>query len=108
MNQPRFPVRSGLPQLSNYLSPLIACGFLLLAACQSAERQQTASVNSLTAPLPTATPPPVDARRTEPERVGAGSTPPDFALEDQQGRGYKLSDFRGRKAVVLVFYRGYF
>lgn len=80
----------------------------LLAACQSAVQEQKASVNSLTAPLPTPTPPAADPRRTQPERIGAGSTPPDFTLEDKDGRPYMLSAYRGKKSVVLVFYRGYF
>ena len=32
---------------------------------------------------------------------------PDFALENVEGQAINLSDFRGKKAVVLVFYRGY-
>ena len=32
---------------------------------------------------------------------------PDFALDDFQGRRVRLSDFRGRKNVVLVFNRGF-
>jgi cytochrome oxidase Cu insertion factor (SCO1/SenC/PrrC family) len=87
---------------------LVAVSALLAAACADGGEPKKASVNSLTAPLPTATPPAVDPRRTEPERVGAGSTPPDFTLEDKDGRAYTLSDFRGKKSVVLVFYRGHF
>jgi cytochrome oxidase Cu insertion factor (SCO1/SenC/PrrC family) len=40
-------------------------------------------------------------------RVKAGDTAPDFTLEDQDGRTVTLSDYRGKKTVVLVFYRGY-
>ena len=32
---------------------------------------------------------------------------PDFALEDTQGRPVRLSDFRGKKNVVLVLNRGF-
>jgi cytochrome oxidase Cu insertion factor (SCO1/SenC/PrrC family) len=88
---------------------LVGVSALLAAACTGGGGEpKKASVDSLTAPLPTATPPAVDARRTEPERVGAGSTPPDFTLEDKDGRAYTLSSYRGRKSVVLVFYRGHF
>jgi AhpC/TSA family len=37
-----------------------------------------------------------------PPRVGQAA--PDFALQDQNGRMVRLSDFRGRKTVVLAFY----
>jgi peroxiredoxin len=32
---------------------------------------------------------------------------PDFSLTDTQGNLVRLSDFRGKKAVVLVFNRGF-
>ena len=40
-------------------------------------------------------------------RVKDGVTAPDFTLEDQTGSRVTLSGFRGKKKVVLVFYRGY-
>ena len=33
-----------------------------------------------------------------------GSAAPDFELKDQTGKPVRLSDYRGKKAVVLVFY----
>lgn len=33
-----------------------------------------------------------------------GDKVPDFALPDQEGRVVKLSDFHGKKNVVLAFY----
>lgn len=33
-----------------------------------------------------------------------GDRAPDFALPDQTGSTVKLSDFRGKKSVVLAFY----
>jgi len=36
--------------------------------------------------------------------VEVGGVAPDFELKDQHGTPVKLSDFRGRKDVVLVFY----
>jgi len=36
--------------------------------------------------------------------VGVGEEAPDFALRDQNNQVVRLSDFRGRKNVLLVFY----
>lgn len=36
--------------------------------------------------------------------VKVGDTAPDFTLTDQTGKQVKLSDFRGKKDVVLAFY----
>lgn len=43
---------------------------------------------------------------TDLERVKVGDTAPDFTLENLDGRRISLSDFRNKKNVVLVFYRG--
>jgi cytochrome oxidase Cu insertion factor (SCO1/SenC/PrrC family) len=44
---------------------------------------------------------------TDLDRVKVGQPAPDFTLENMDGRRVSLSDFRGKKSVVLVFYRGY-
>jgi peroxiredoxin len=36
-----------------------------------------------------------------------GKSAPDFALPDIGGRTVRLSDYRGKKNVVLVFNRGF-
>jgi peroxiredoxin len=36
-----------------------------------------------------------------------GAPAPDFTLESKDGVAVTLSSFRGRKDVVLVFYRGH-
>ena len=41
------------------------------------------------------------------ERVKVGDVAPDFALENMDGKRISLSEFRGKKNVVLVFYRGH-
>ena len=82
----------------------------LLWACE----QQTGKVSDLTKPLsdsptPKPTPPPsIDAKRTDLNRVVVGTIAPDFALEDMNKKIVRLSDFRGKQSVVLVFYRGVF
>jgi hypothetical protein len=42
-----------------------------------------------------------------PPALRVGERPPDFTLPDAAGRPVSLADYRGRKPVVLVFYRGY-
>ena len=44
---------------------------------------------------------------TAPSNLHVGSPPPDFTLPDAGGRSVSLADYRGKKPVVLVFYRGY-
>lgn len=41
------------------------------------------------------------------DRVVVGVEAPDFTLRSLSGEIVTLSDFRGRKNVVLVFYRGH-
>ena len=54
---------------------------------------------SASSPLPTRT------QRSAP--VAVGDVAPDFTLEDQNRNKVTLSSARGKYAVVLVFYRGY-
>lgn len=52
---------------------------------------------------------PKDGRDLPPadwNRVQAGQPAPDFALETLGGQPLSLSDYRGKKRVALVFYRG--
>lgn len=44
---------------------------------------------------------------TDLERVKVGDKAPDFTLEDMHANKITLSDLRGQKKVVLVFYRGH-
>lgn len=44
---------------------------------------------------------------TDMEGVKAGDKAPDFTLENMDGKRISLSDYRGKKDVVLVFYRGH-
>lgn len=38
--------------------------------------------------------------------LSVGSLAPDFSLPDQNGNLVRLSDFKGKKSVVLIFYPG--
>jgi cytochrome oxidase Cu insertion factor (SCO1/SenC/PrrC family) len=44
---------------------------------------------------------------TDLTRIAVGTPAPDFTLESKDGAAVTLSSFRGRKDVVLVFYRGH-
>lgn len=82
---------------------------LLVTACQN--RVEQASSTSLGAPLTPTSPaasPAIDPRVTDLNRVVAGTAAPDFALDDLDGNIVKLSDSKGKKNVILVFYRGHF
>jgi cytochrome oxidase Cu insertion factor (SCO1/SenC/PrrC family) len=43
---------------------------------------------------------------TDLDRVKVGQPAPDFTLENMDGKPVSLSDYRGKKNVILVFYRG--
>jgi|SRR5215813_12896227 len=42
-----------------------------------------------------------------PTALRVGERAPDFTLPDASGRSVSLADYRGKKPVVIVFYRGY-
>lgn len=44
---------------------------------------------------------------TDLERIKIGERAPDFTLENADGKKVSLGSYRGKKHVVLVFYRGY-
>jgi peroxiredoxin len=48
-----------------------------------------------------------DLPPTDIERVAVGAPAPDFTLTKMGGGSVTLSSFRGKKNVVLVFYRGF-
>jgi peroxiredoxin len=43
----------------------------------------------------------------KPELIPPGMLAPDFELQNVQGSPVRLSDFRGKKIVVLAFLRGF-
>ena len=44
------------------------------------------------------------AQQAPKTQLKVGDTAPDFTLTDTEGKAVKLSDFRGKKNVVLAFY----
>jgi cytochrome oxidase Cu insertion factor (SCO1/SenC/PrrC family) len=50
---------------------------------------------------------PAMAQAPRAKPVAVGEQAPDFTLTDQNGRSHSLAAQRGKRPVVLVFYRGY-
>ena len=84
-----------------------------LAACGPGEPGDASSdAGSDDAPASDAVPAlgPVDGRDLPPAdtgRVAVGDTAPDFTLMSYRDGPVTLSDFRGSREVILVFYRGH-
>ena len=68
------------------MSRTLAIGFVLIVALANATIAQTQTVA---------------------KPVGKGEAAPDFTLVDHNRNQIRLSDFKGKSPVVLVFYRGY-
>jgi len=69
---------------------------ILFAACSPADSQQKVDPGNE-----------VDLTPTDLNRVRKGVPAPDFTLESENNQQITLSSYRGKKNVVLVFYRGY-
>jgi cytochrome oxidase Cu insertion factor (SCO1/SenC/PrrC family) len=73
-----------------------AFSFLFLLAAVSIAAAQ---------PTPTQTPAPAKTAPQAPHtNLKVGQPAPDFTLNATDGKTYKLSDFKGKKNVVLAFY----
>jgi len=48
-----------------------------------------------------------DLKPTDLERIQIGKSVPDFNLESVDGNWVKLSNYKNKKNVILIFYRGY-
>lgn len=83
-----------------FLSFMLLLAFASAACAQATPQQQTpAPANKGQAAAPAATPP--VAPKTH---LKVGDPAPDFTLSNTKGEKVKLSDFRGKKNVVLAFY----
>jgi hypothetical protein len=92
------------------LGAILLAGVLVLSACRdrtSAPGGADSSDAQTPAPVMLG---PVDGHDlpgTEIDRVQVGQEAPDFTLASLAGPLVTLSDYRGAKNVVLVFYRGH-
>jgi cytochrome oxidase Cu insertion factor (SCO1/SenC/PrrC family) len=77
------------------MKPLLFVLALLLVFNQVAVSAQTGPKDEIKQPA------------TDLDRVKVGQPAPDFTLEDSDGTKISLADYRGKKNVVLVFYRGH-
>jgi cytochrome oxidase Cu insertion factor (SCO1/SenC/PrrC family) len=80
------------------LSRFAIVGLVILAAAGSVEAQARPKLG------------PVDGAglsSLDTGRVTVGTVAPDWSLESKDGGIVTLSQFRGKKTVVLVFYRGH-
>ncbi len=71
------------------LKKIFALGVLMFAISLTAMAQQAQQA---------AAPPAIKTH------LKVGDTAPDFTLPGTDGKTYKLSDFKGKKSVVLAFY----
>jgi cytochrome oxidase Cu insertion factor (SCO1/SenC/PrrC family) len=74
------------------IKPLLLIFALLLGFSQVAVSAETGSKEEVPTDL---------------DRVRVGQPAPDFTLEDSDGKNVSLADYRGKKNVVLIFYRGH-
>lgn len=72
------------------LKKILGLSMLTVALTVSALAQQAAQ--------PAAQPPAIKTH------LKVGQAAPDFTMNGTDGKAYKLSDFKGRKTVVLAFY----
>jgi cytochrome oxidase Cu insertion factor (SCO1/SenC/PrrC family) len=77
------------------MKPLLLVFTLLLVFNQAAVSAQTGSKDEIKQPA------------TDLDRMKVGQPAPDFTLEDSDGKSVSLADYRGKKNVVLIFYRGH-
>jgi len=95
-----------LRKRSPVVAPLVVGLSLLCLSCQKSGQAPAGGTNADAANSPggaqanSATQPPA-APQTQ---LKVGDRAPDFELTDTEGEKVRLSDFRGKKNVVLAFY----
>ena len=77
--------------IRKFIAPLLVLAFVVVAGAQQ-QQTQPATAQPKPAPAPPHT------------HLKVGAPAPDFTLIDTERNQVKLSDFRGKKNVVLAFY----
>lgn len=77
---------------------------LALGACQKAAQPEVSSQKGPPASTPAGESAAAQPPAAPVTHLKAGDPAPDFALTDTEGQTVRLSDFRGKKNVVLAFY----
>ena len=83
----------------------------VIAACAPADSEAPEAGEAMDSPADAAALAlgPVDGQDLpgwDPERIAVGTEAPDFRLESYRGETLSLSEYRGKREVLLVFYRG--
>lgn len=89
--------------MRKFFGALGALAFTAVAACAQQTTPQPAA-----SPQASPTPQQQAAQQQTPAapqtHLKVGDPAPDFTLRDTEGKEVKLSDYRGKKSVVLAFY----
>jgi len=90
-------------RIRSVIAPLLVGLSLAGLTCQEAKR--AAGEGAGAAASPTASPAAAQQQPSAPQtHLKVGDPAPDFELTDTEGQKVRLSDFRGKKNVVLAFY----
>ena len=83
--------------------PLLA---IVAAACAPATPESEGAAEAANTPVTLGPADGLDLPGGAPDRVAVGDVAPDFALESFRGDTLTLSEYVGKREVILVFYRG--
>lgn len=96
----RFPLRHRFsPALGRVSLGLFSSLLVSATAITAAPQSASAAAQSASAI-------PQSASATQAERVALGDEAIDFTMESIDGETYRLSDLRGEKSVIIIFFRG--
>jgi hypothetical protein len=86
---------------------LLVAGAVGLGGCQTADESAANATEDEAMELTLGPKDGLDLPPVDLDRVKVGDLAPDFSAVSLAGPVVTLSDFRGKKNVVLVFYRGH-